>query len=216
MSTSSQYRSGIRALSSLAQKDIDVIFREVSNAALVREALADVLPGLIETYGMAAATLAADWYDDLREQKGVKKAFEAIPAEVGAGGADALAGYAISPLFGANPDASTARSLLAGGLQRRIADAGRLTIMESSLADPSASGWQRETDGNACAFCEMLAGRGSVYSEAGADFASHDACGCSAVPAFDGQPKLVKPYTPSSRNISDADRVRVREYLRTH
>lgn len=197
-------------------RDIDAVFREVSNASLVREALNDVLPALIETYGLAAATLAADWYDGFREQAGVKKAFEAVPAEVGADGADALAGYVVGPLFGANPDASSAKTLLAGGLQRRIADAGRLTIMDSSLADPSASGWQRETDGNACAFCEMLAGRGSIYSEAGADFASHDACGCSAVPAFDGQPRLVKPYTPSARNITDADRARVRDYLRTH
>lgn len=216
MPTSSQYRSGVRALSAQAMRDIDVVFREVSNAVLVRDALNDVLPSLIETYGSAAATLAADWYDGLREQKSVKKAFEAIPAEVGTAGADALAGYVVGPLFGANPNGGTAKTLLAGGLQRRIADAGRLTIMESSIADPSASGWQRETDGNACAFCEMLAGRGSIYSEAGADFASHDDCGCSAVPAFSGEAKPVKAYTPSARNITDADRARVRDYLRTH
>jgi hypothetical protein len=62
----------------------------------------------------------------------------------------------------------------------------------------------------------MLIARGAVYTEVTADFASHDHCNCSAVPAFGGQPLAVKPYTPSSKNITDADRARVREYLRTH
>jgi hypothetical protein len=62
----------------------------------------------------------------------------------------------------------------------------------------------------------MLIGRGAVYSEATADFAAHDHCKCSAVPAFDGEPRPVKPFTPSLREATDADRARVREYLATH
>jgi hypothetical protein len=69
--------------------------------------------------------------------------------------------------------------------------------MSSAVADPGASGWQRTGSGTSCTFCRMLIGRGGVYSEATADFASHDHCNCSATPAWVDQPRPVKPYTPS-------------------
>jgi hypothetical protein len=174
-----------------------------------------VLPRLVETYGLAAATFAADWYDDLREVKGVAGRFTAIPADVGTEGAEALAGWGVGPLYQVEPDFTAARTLIEGGLQRRIANASRLTVVQSSLADPAAAGWQRVGAGG-CAFCQMLISRGSVYSEAGADFASHDHCNCAAVPAFDGQARPVKPYTPSVRKGTDADRARARAWMRTN
>lgn len=92
-------------------------------------------------------------------------------------------------------------------------DGGRETLTSTIGADPNATGWQRVTSGNACAFCEMLAGRGTVYKEDSADFASHDHCSCSAEPTFEGAGRSVRDFTPSSRNISDADRARVRDWI---
>src|SRR5690606_3304621 len=109
----------------------------------------------------------------------------------------------------------TMLTLVAGGVSRIIADADRGSITRSSIEDPASDGWQRQGAGS-CAFCAMLIGRGAVYSEATADFASHDHCRCSAVPAWSGQPRPVKPFTPSTRHATDADRRRVREYLRSH
>jgi hypothetical protein len=117
-------------------------------------------------------------------------------------------------MFGAEPDLARARTLVDGGVQLRIANSSRDTITESAIADPDAQGWQRESSGG-CPFCDMLASRGEVYSEESADFAAHDNCECVAVPAFVGEPKPVKEYTPTNRNITDADRARVREYIRT-
>lgn len=190
------------------------MWAQLRTADQARAALMDVLPALVQGYGAAAATVSADWYDDTREETGVRRRFIAIPAEPG-GGTDELARWGIGPLFSAEPDWASARTLIAGGLQRRIADAGRDTVRDSSIADPSARGWQREGVGG-CGFCTMLIGRGAVYSEASVGFASHDHCSCVAVPAFDGEPKPVEPYTPSGRRVSDADRARVREYIRTH
>lgn len=181
----------------------------------LKAALLDVIPALLEEYGSAAATLAADWYDDYRDAAEVPGRFTAIPAEVGDRGSTELISWAISPLFDAEPNLPAAQTLLAGGLQRRITNVARDTIVGSSLADPAAEGWQRTGVGS-CAFCRMLIARGAVYTEATADFASHDWCNCGAAPAFGGKPRPVKPYTPSSRNITAADRARVREYLRTH
>jgi hypothetical protein len=182
---------------------------------MAREVLEESLPVLASAYGSAAATVAADWYDNTRVEMGIRGRFVAIPADVADSGADVLARWAIGPLFAPEADWRRALVQVEGGLQRRIANAARETITFSSVEDPRADGWQRSGVG-ACAFCRMLIDRGAVYSEATVDFASHDDCRCVAVPAFSGQPRPVEPYTPTRRTVTDADRARVREYLATH
>ena len=183
MSAATQLRSAVTSLSTLASRDLAGLWRQVETAVQAREALSDVLPALVETYGAASATLAADWYDDLRDKAGARGRFTAIPAEVGESGADVLARWGVAPLFAAEPDWASAQVLIAGGLQRRIANASRLTVTRSAVEDRAARGWQRVGVGG-CDFCAMLLGRGAVYTEATADFESHDHCRCSAVPAF--------------------------------
>lgn len=186
------------------------LWRQVSNAVEARIALQDVLPSLVDTYGQAAAAVAADWYDEAREAAAVSGAFRAIPASIDDNATSALALWATE----SGTDLGSIQSLVNGGLQRRITNWSRQTVAGSALADPRADGWQRVGVGTCkTGFCDMLIGRGAVYTEATADFASHDNCKCSAVPAFKGAPRPVKPYTPSSRNISDADRQRTIEYL---
>lgn len=215
MATPQQLRSAVAELTGLASTDLAALWRRITNAAQGRELLEDVLPALIETYGAAAATVAADWYDEARDKAEVPRRFAAIPAEATAAGASALAGWSVGPLYGAEPDFARALTMAQGGMQRRIANVSRLTVMDSATEDPSADGWMRVGSGE-CDFCDILIGRGAVYSERSADFASHDHCKCAAVPAFGGQPRPVMPYVPTSRNIADADRARVREYIRTH
>lgn len=87
-------------------------------------------------------------------------------------------------------------------------NAGRNTIIES--ADASGRRWRRVSDGNPCAFCAMLVGRGPVYTSGdaagqvvgrgkngrtrgtrplGATFHPH--CGCSVV-------EQIGPWTPTA------------------
>lgn len=69
--------------------------------------------------------------------------------------------------------------------QRHVLDGGRSSELGLMESDPQVSRYARVTDGNACGFCGMLAGRGAVYlSEASGDFAAHDSCGCSAEAIF--------------------------------
>ena len=212
MTTSTQLRRGVAALATLANADLANLWAHVDTATQARDGLRDVLPALLDTYGAAAGTLAANWYDDLRDKSGARGNFSAIPAEIADMGADALAGWGVSPLFQAEPDFAAARTLVEGGLQRRIANVSRLTVAGSSIADPAADGWQR-TGSGACGFCAMLIGRGAVYTEASADFASHDHCNCAAVPAFGGEPRPVKPYAPSASTSTPAELARVRAYI---
>lgn len=203
-------RDGVTGLVGYAASDLDALWRQVRNAAEAEVALRDILPALIDTYGLAASALAANWYDDLRDKVGVKGSFRAIPADIKDAGAQALIGWATTTAT----DLPGMQGLVLGGMQRRIANFSRLTVTDSSIADPGARGWERVGSGE-CDFCSMLIGRGAVYSEASADFAAHDHCRCSAVPAFDGEPRPVKPYTPSLQQ-SPADQARAREWIASH
>lgn len=71
----------------------------------------------------------------------------------------------------------------AGAIGRLVLNAGRETITQTTTADPRTVGWQRVGVGK-CDFCQMLLGRGAVYSEATADFEAHDGCACSAEPVY--------------------------------
>lgn len=176
------HRRDLNALVRLAQNDLRLILEPINEAELARDALLDTLPQLVAIYGAAAATLAGDWYDDLRDASAARGRFTAITAELpDAGRTDILARWAVDPLFAATPDKVKALNLASGGLQRIVADADRETITVSSIEDRAARGWTRETSGG-CDFCQMLAG--NLYTEAGADFQAHDHCGCFAAPAF--------------------------------
>jgi hypothetical protein len=199
------------------------MWRQVSNAVEARRALRDVLPALAETYGQAAASVAADWYDEAREAAEVSGAFRAIPASLSDQGTDALALWASEK----GSTLTDVQTLVEGGLQRRIATWSRETVMGSALADPRADGWQRTGVGS-CPFCSFLIGRGAVYSESTADFASHDHCNCAAVPAFKGKPRPVRLDEQGKRidvstrshrtddDLREADNKRIRSWIADH
>ena len=92
--------------------------------------------------------------------------------------------------------ASMALSSTLGAVGRHVLDGGRDTIMNALRADTDALGVARVTDGDPCAFCAMLAGRGGVYSKEGADFRPHDRCGCQPEPMFErgAIPESSRPY----------------------
>lgn len=173
-------RSDTAQLVRLADRDLTRLWALVANGAAADEALFDLLPAIVTEYGAAGGALAAEWYDQQREKVGAKGRFAAVPLEASDRGAQALAGWALSTAT----DDNALRSLVLGGVQRRISDHVRLTVAGSSVADPQARGWKRVGDGHSCEFCSMLLGRGAVYTEATADFQSHDHCGCSAAPAW--------------------------------
>ncbi len=180
MPTTAQLRRDVATLAREASRDLGRLWTGADTAAALEAALRDLLPDLVDAYGSAAATVTADWYDELREQAEVRRRFRAIPADIANTGTDALVGWALSEA----KDLPSFQTLILGGTQRRIANFSRLTVTRSSVEDPSARGWMRVGDGNSCGFCSMLLSRGAVYSEASADFAAHDHCGCAAAPAF--------------------------------
>lgn len=214
MPAESELREATTLLTRAAVADLRRLWTPGDSARASRDALADLMPLLVEAYGTAAGAAAADWYDASREESEARGRFTAIATAPETGGLDVTSRWATGPLFSAEPNAAAALTLASGALERRVADAARRTVTGSSAADPAADGWQRQARAGACGFCQMLAGRGAVYSEASADFGSHDHCHCTAVPAWKGRPRPVKPYVPSARSATDADRARTRDWLR--
>lgn len=209
------HSADLDTLVGLAVRDLDAIWARFTSAEMARDGLMDVLPELIDVYGSSATALGADWYDELRDQADVKGRFPAVVAPLpDREPSQVLARWAVGPLFAKEPDWVAAKSLVDGGLEKTIADLDRETITTSAVKDPQATGWKRVGSGS-CGFCSMLIGRGAVYRE-GSRFASHNNCHCSCVPAFGGQPEPVNPYTPTARNITDADRARVRAWLKAN
>jgi hypothetical protein len=179
MPTAALLRRDLSTLVDLADRDLNALWGQLDSAAEAGDALNDVLPALIATYGSAAATISAEWYDDLRAERAVAGRFAAIPAEIGDPGVPALVGWAAETADGFD----TFQSLILGGLQRRIFNHSRQTVAGSAIADRAAQGWRRVGVGG-CGFCSMLLGRGAVYTEASVDFEAHDHCRCGAEPAF--------------------------------
>jgi len=179
VATATRLRRDIAGLISELASDLTVVWNRLEVATAAGEALHDILPPLVEQYGAAAGTIAAEWYDELRAKREIAGSFTAIPADIKDVGAHALIGWALTE---AN-DYPSFQSLIVGGAQRRVANFARGTVTVSSIADPKARGWRRVGAGE-CGFCSMLLSRGAVYTEATADFEAHDHCKCQAEPAF--------------------------------
>lgn len=172
-------RRTVATIDDRAKRDLGALWSRMESAAQAGEMLHDILPAIVDTYGLAAAAAAAQWYDEARDKAGVRGRFTAIPAQIDDSGTHALIGWAVHTAA----DDAAFKALIEGGMQRRIANHSRLTVVRSSITDPGARGWQRVGVGG-CDFCSMLLGRGAVYTEATADFPAHDSCQCGAEPAF--------------------------------
>lgn len=214
MATSeSQQQAALRRLTELAKREIADALKLVDpgDAAAVADVIYTYVPVIAERYGLAAGALAADWYEELRDQAEVAGYFRAEPAELPDSGRYAsMAGWAAS-----KDDIET---LVIGGVQRIIANAHRETVMRSAFADPQAAGWARFARGShTCGFCYMLTSRGAVYTEATAKFGSHDHCDCGAGPIWKKNPQQVDAYKATTRRRSaattDADNARAREWI---
>jgi hypothetical protein len=177
------HRRDLAVLTGEAKRDLEKLWREFSTPVAARDVLARALPQLVAIYGAAAATLGADYFDEVRDEAAARGRFRAAPVEPVTGEPlEVLARVAVGPLFGATPNQLTALTLAQGGLQRHIANADRETVRLASIEDKQAQGWMRVGDGG-CDWCQQYLD-GEVHYVEGYDFDAHDHCNCTAQPVF--------------------------------
>lgn len=205
-----EQRQAVALLTSRATGDLDGLWPRLHemDPEKLKGVLLEVLPAIFDGYGPAAASLAADWFEDLRADAGVKGRSAAVLAKepVEAQWRN-LIGRSVGGLFAPAPRYDDVLTSLSGGLQRAVANQHRLTVVDSTQADPHSKGWRRIGVGENCRFCNMLIDRGAVYHGDTVTFRAHDHCNCVAAPTWDDS--LVKvsgePYRQSKhRPKSDA------------
>ena len=148
---------------------------------------------IVRRFGRVSAGLAHAYYRVARRAAGISG--EPPPLQATPTTAQILAGLRAMGPLNARRQLGLGRELddvlrttlvnLEGVVSKYTLDHGRDVLLNAVKADSQARGWQRESSGNPCDFCAMLADRGVVHkSEAAADFESHRHCACSATPVW--------------------------------
>jgi len=217
-----EHQTSISSLTDIVQREVArlVTSLEGQSPALVREALRDLVPSVVNRYGDAAAALAMDYYEFAREAAEVPGMFIPTPAPLPPPERfEESRRWAVGAIVGEDPSFGALAGRLGGSVSRAVADVAMETLTGATVKDRRANGWSRTLEPGACNFCRMLADRGAVYSGETVRFASHDNCRCSVAPRFRVGPNDVPAgpvqYAASKRRgkRTEADRRRVREYL---
>jgi hypothetical protein len=186
----------------------------------IRGDLLDLAPSVIFTYTDGSSALAADWYDDLREESAPPRLYLAEPVVADRSEkVHRMVAWAAEPLFGAEPDMDQVALRLLPDVQKEIARPFRDTITLNTKRDPASVGWRRIASGQGCKWCRALSDKGAIFKESTARFAAHSNCHCSAAPVFDGEdgPEAsAMQYVASQRKRTPAERKALRDFLNAH
>lgn len=185
-----------------------------------RTYLMDVLPGWGERFEDAAASVAADLYE---QQRVVAELDRVVPHQIVLAKPVEKARWGILSSWGLEPvetdrNWGAAFKRIVGGAHRTIADAHRNTTMANATTDRGSRGWRRVgRGGSTCDFCRMLIGRGDVYKDSTVKFRSHDNCRCSAESAFHSLDSAeMNAYVQSARKSGWTEGQRRRERERVN
>jgi hypothetical protein len=177
-----RFRADNAQLSKLVQEALGQFFGslDLSRPEAARDALLEFMPMLTEQYGDVAATLAADWYEELRAASGAAGRFTAITTStVPAGAVEAKVRYLAGQLWTPTPDAMLGSLLTAA--DKYVKQPGRDTMAKNAKREGVS--WARvPTGAKTCTWCLVLASRDAVYSSkkaAGGDgHKFHGDCDC--------------------------------------
>ena len=201
-----RYAQANRDIRALVLRDLRAFSGVLSSDAIdAKAALEEFMPLLVRQYGELAATVAADFFDELRDAAEVQGAFNAVMAEpVEVERIQASTRWAIGPLFAATPGIEQALQQLEQVADRMTLEPGRQTIVLSAASDPSKPRWARVPVGDTCAYCLIYASRGAIYTsketalfKGGTGDKYHDFCNCTPT-AIWSDDDLPEGYDPDA------------------
>ncbi|UEJ84003.1 hypothetical protein Bra3105_06735 [Brachybacterium halotolerans subsp. kimchii] len=146
-----------------------------------RDALLDIVPGLVSTYGDAAAAVAMEYFETTTGARGT--IHDGSTPEAVQGSIRALIGGLWTG------QEAEAISLVIGSATRHMLQAGRSSIYRSTRSTPGLR-FARVPEAGACDWCRIMSSRGAVYlsreSAGGENNKYHDDCACLATAIRDG------------------------------
>lgn len=146
-----------------------------------RDALLDILPGLVNRYGQTAEAVAAEYFERTTGVPATMIDWD-FTAQV-----QGSLRYSIGSAFSGREAEAVAG--IAASMTRHALQHGRSTIYQSSRSTPGVR-FARAPDAKACDWCRIMASRGAVYlteeTAGGEGNSYHDDCGCVPVAIRDG------------------------------
>lgn len=161
------YSQVLGQLTVAALADLRALLGSVGELSPARQraVILEAFPELFDPYAVASSEVSASFYEEVRDAAGVSGAFAADTLDgVESQRWRALAGFGTAPAVFEQGGSLLAYSLLSGGLTKVLTEAAADTIVGNAAADPLPVGFQRVPAPGCCAFCGMLASRGSMYS----------------------------------------------------
>ena len=129
-----------------------------------RDALLEFVPVLVAQYGDVAATMAAEFYEEMRASQGAQGPFAASLAEgIPAGAVEAKVRYLAGHLWTPKPTAMLSPLLVA--TDKYVKQPGRSTIAANARRE-NVRYARVPTGEKTCSFCLVLASRDAVYATA--------------------------------------------------
>lgn len=194
-----------RQVQGISQKARDAFLAAAQNVdysdwAAAADQLRDIIYAIVDTYGLAAGELGAQWYEYCHGLK-YDRGYTAIVGKPSRYSVKSDADAVIDKLFSGETGTEAMVASLAGVVVNQVQKSSRDVILDNLDAEYKAAiaardygkargmGYCRVPHGDACAFCIMLASRGFVYASEETATTSkrtggkyHEHCTCTAVP----------------------------------
>lgn len=184
-----RFEQANNGIADLVERDLQLFLAALNfdRPQSVQAALFEFVPALVSEYGDVAASVAADWYEELRDLEGVGGSFRApLAPPVPVAQVNGRLGFATRPDGPLWTGDTATLSAFVGMMSNEYAlQPGRETVMQAAHKDNAA--YARVPEPGACKFCIMLASRGFVYSQStvGDTKKFHGKCRCNPMPIWD-------------------------------
>lgn len=196
---------GLISIDRLASENLQALLELLFSAGVtleeVRDSLGEEMVALAEVYAQTAGAHAAQWYEMLRERESVPQAYFAqVPDLIDA--KELRRDIRRDMRFAFAGDEAATKQALGDSFSKRVRAASRKTVAHNVASDPAKPAWARVPKGTeTCAFCDMMASRGFVYSSPesageGAANRFHAHCDCAIVPIWDEGKVEIEGYDP--------------------
>ena len=144
----------LRDLATLTISQLKALWTRYKDEPEILQVLLAAVPEVVNPHAAAAASVTAQWYNELAPDIPFKATPLAVPVP-----AEQISGTVRWALYA--PGKSDPLERLSGASKRWVYDASRETVAQNAEAE--VIGYTRHAQPNACAFCRLLATRTDLY-----------------------------------------------------